>query len=178
MSRSTQSRSSRRLLTVLALAIPAILAGLAWQAVSAAGQRLETARQDLESSREMVADITRLRRQPRIAALSEESPGEITERVSQAMQQASLPATALLQVQPQPAVRFNRSQYLLRSTQVELREVTLQQIVRFCVSLADASQGMVIRDLNLTEPRSAGVAEERWNAEITLTQTIFSPTIR
>lgn len=175
---SIRTHRSRRLLIGLCLIIPAILAGLCFQTMSAAVRRLDAAQKDLAASREMVADIQRLRHRPRIAALSEESPGEITERVSQAMKSAELPAASLIQVQPQPASRINRSQYLLRSTQVEISDATLEQFIRFAMSLGDDRQGMVVRSLDLTEPRSASAAEERWNAEITLTQTIFSPTIR
>lgn len=172
------NRRSSRVLAGLLVLGPAVLAGWAYQSLRVASGSVQTAEADLSECRQLIADIERLRQRPRVAALDEETPSAITNRVSQSIRAASLPTTALIRVEPQAPVRVNRTQYMLRSTRIELSDVSLEQLVRFADALGDVEQGMIVRSLILTEPRSQASSPERWMAEITLTQSIFSPTIR
>ncbi len=169
----------RRLTGLLALMglLLAVFAGFGFQSMQAARRQLDQSFEDLQEARSLVADIQRLRQQPRVASLEVEPPSQIAVRVSAALQAAEIPTASLIRVDPQPAVRQGRSPYQLRATQIELQEVSLEQVIRFAHHLGDERQGMTVRDLFLSEPRTESASGEVWDAEVTLTQMIFSPTI-
>jgi Tfp pilus assembly protein PilE len=174
----TAKRFSSNRLTVVLVLVSAILAGATFRSWRSAIQRVEAADSDLSHSRQIAADIERLRVQPRVAAIDQETSSAITRRVSQSMQASSVPQDALIRVEPQTPIRINRTQYMSRSTRIELADVSLEQVIQFAHSLGDREQGLVVQSLLLSEPLSESGSAEVWLAEITLTQTIFSPTIR
>ena len=171
-------RSPSRRLTAAFLLVSAVLAGGAFQSWRSALRRVDAAEADLKTCREIVEDIERLRVRPRVAAIEQETSSAMTNRVSQSMQVAALPGDALVRVEPQAPIRINRTQYRSRSTRIELADVSLEEVVRFADSLSDREQGLRVESLILSEPFSESGSAELWMAEITLTQTIFSPTIR
>lgn len=145
-----------------------------------AADQLAQAEADLAEVSTKLARIQRLQRAPSVAALEIESPSEIANRVEAARQSARLPQSALLKEQPLAPVRIDRSDFELRATRIELAAATLPQIVAFCEALRDESTGTVVRDIMLDEPQnaSAAVGGEKWEAQLVLTQMIFSPKSR
>jgi len=64
---------------------------------------------------------------------------------------------------------------------LDLRGVTLEQIISFTHGMIDEAQGTTIRDLRLTMAGSNDRSQtdvELWSAELVLTQLIFSPLAR
>lgn len=174
---SRQRRSSRVLTLLTGLSL-AVSAGYGFSAMRAAARQVNEAEADLAGCRRMIAEIERMREQPRIASLEVEPPSRIAEQVSAAVDAGGLPPESLIRVEPQAPVRVGRSQYQVRATTVELEDATLEQIVRLAHHLSDAQEGLTVRDLVLSEPRTSDPSQERWRAEVTLTQMIFSPTIQ
>ena len=147
-----------------------------------------------------VAELERLTGQAPVVAAVEASPGEIAERIAAARREIGLPEAVLREVQPSPAVRIGTSDYLQRSTRLDLRGVTLAELAAFVAAVEDESASLVASAVHLTTPRRRVVAAaepagpsasngggpaiaadspdaERWNAELTLTQTIVSPIV-
>ena len=180
----------------LLLALAAALAiGWAWERRAAAADAARQAATEADEAERIAADFRAMRDVPVVAAVTQQSPREIADRVAAAMAAAELPDGVLRRVQPSPQpVRVPDTDYVVRTTQIELDGVTLEGVVRFGQALEDASQGMVIRRLRLLTPLTVGEVgpasdaaaaaasaggdgDERWIVELTLTQTIFSPTV-
>lgn len=169
-----------RVLICIALAILAIYAVLSVREAHSAADRLALAKGDLAEIAAKLSEINRLKQAPKVAALQLESPAEIANRIAAARQVADLPQSALMKEQPLDPVRIDRSDFELRATDIELSASTLPKIMAFCDALRDEETGTVVRDITLTEPPSlaGGANEEKWAAQLVLTQMIFSPKSR
>lgn len=142
--------------------------------------RLQETQVQLRDCEKLAADIRALQNRPGFAALGVDSPRTITARAEVASEQAKIPATALVRIEPQAAVRLRDSPYRLRPTRLELRRVTLEQLVSFTHAMIDEAQGTTVRDIRLTaETSSQGVMNaDLWSVELVLTQLIFAPLAR
>ncbi len=150
----------------------------AYWSMGASRHRLRTAHVQLRECEELAKEIQTLQDRPGFAALGIDSPRTITTRAQEAGERANLPPTALARIEPQSAVRLRDSDYRLRSTRLELRRVTLKQVLTFTLAMIDEAQGTTVRDIRLTASPGnlAGVKEpESWIGELVLTQLIFSP---
>jgi hypothetical protein len=170
----------QRLLIALALVVLALYAMLSLRDAISAQTHLDQTFSDLAEVASRIEDIERLRQAPTVAALQLESPAEITNRIAAARQAAGLPASSLLKEEPLDPQRVQRSDFELRSTTIDLAPATLPQIINFCDALRDEETGSVIRDITLTEPQNGatGGGQEKWGAQLVLTQMIFSPKSR
>jgi hypothetical protein len=126
----------------------------------------------------MTSEIERLNNAPRIASLEMESPDEISQRITSALKRLKSSATSLQSVDPQPPRRIAKSEYQIRATEVELGQVKLSDLARFITALTKDGQGLEVRDIVLSETRTASKTSETWTARLTLTQVIYSPTRR
>ncbi len=180
MSSSAADAKRRRRLVGLALCVLAVYAVLGVMDSQSAAQRLQLAQDDLAEVSRKLDDIKRLQTGPKVAALQLESPAEITNRVDLARQKAGLPQASLLKTQPQEPKRIERSDFEVRSTDIDLSAASLPQIYAFCVALHDEETSTVIRDITLNEPRNGGAGgrQEKWESQLVLTQMIFSPKSR
>ena len=169
-----------RILCCVAMGILAIYAGLSVGEARSAADQLSQARGDLAEITSKLAEIERLKQAPKVAALQLESPAEIANRISAARQVAGLPQAALMKEEPLDPVRIDRSDFELRATNIDLSASTLPSIMTFCDALRDVETGTVVRDITLTEPQNmvSGAKEEKWVAQLVLTQMIFSPKSR
>jgi|GEM_PF-4300949 len=141
-------------------------------------QRLHEAQVQLQTCEKLAKDIKTLGDRPGFAALGVDSPRTITTRAEAAGKKAMISPAALVRIEPQVAVRLRDSDYRVRPTRLELRRVTLKQVLAFTHAMIDETQGTTVRDLRLTasETSSANVKEaDSWTAEMVLTQLIFSP---
>ena len=174
--------SSRRLLrTALPLVALALLAAYSYARMHNSGQAVISALEDDAACRKLSGEILELRKLPQFAVLESGELEPVTERIETAASASQLPTATILRIQPQPPTRIGDSSYRVRTTRVELRDVTLAQVVRFARELADESRGLTVRDLRLWNPQGASRAltnPEIWSAEITLTQLTFAPPAR
>ena len=150
--------------------------------------RLVEAQRQTQLCEKLAADIQSFQGRPGFAALGVDSPRTITSRAEHAEQKAKIPATALTRIEPQSAVRLRDSDYRIRPTRLELRGVSLEQVLAFSHAMIDEGQGTTIRDLRLTATNGSVAASsmattgnqnvneaDSWTAELVLTQLIFSP---
>lgn len=168
----------QRTLIALALIVLGVYALLSVRDARSAYQRLEQARGDFDEISQKISQIDQLKQAPRVAALDLETPDEIVNRVAAALQTAGLPQSALTDQTSSDPQRVQQSEFKLRSITIKLQPATLLQIIRFCDALRDEDTGTTVRDLTLTEPKSSAnrAGQEKWEAELILTQMIFSPT--
>ena len=174
----TSTVSRQRWLIAFALGMLGVYALLSIRDARSAYQRLEQTRDDFAEIRQKLGQIEQLKQAPRVAALDLETPDEIVNRVAAAIQSAGLPQSALSDQTSSEPQRVQRSDFKLRSITIKLAPATLLQIIRFCDALRDEDTGTIVRDLTLTEPGSSASrgGQEKWEAELILTQMIFSPT--
>lgn len=180
MNAPAKQMARQRILIVVAIAILGVYAIFSLLDAQAAQNRLSQARGDLAEVTAKIDDMDRLKEAPKVAALELESPEEITNRIANALAEAGLPASSLSEERPLDPQRIQRSDFQLRATTIKLTPVALPQIIRFCDALHDAESGAVVRDITLTDPKNGASdgKQEKWEAEMTLTQMIFSPTSR
>lgn len=180
MNATAKETTRQRGLVALALVILGVYALLSVNDALAAAGRLSQARGDLLEVSQKLAEMERLQMAPKVAALQLESPAEITNRVSAARESAGLPQSSLMKEQPLDPVRIDRSDFELRATMIDLSAATLPQIIAFCDALRDEDTGTIVRDITLNEPRNSadGGKQEKWVAQLVLTQMIFSPKSR
>lgn len=176
MSEVPQTR--RRWLIALALVVLGVYALLSVNDARSAYKRLEQTQADVLEVKQKLGQIESLKQAPRVAALDMETPDEIVNRVAAALQSAGLPQSALSDQVSSDPQRIQRSDFKVRSITINLQPATLLQIVHFCDALRDEDTGTIVRDLTLTEPKNneALGGQEKWEAELILTQMIFSPT--
>jgi hypothetical protein len=146
-----------------------------WQS-RAVSATLAAEQRDARACVDLAAEIEELRALPQFAVLEEESEETILGHIEQAAESVSL-QSALVGIQPIPLSYLGDSPYRIRAIRLDLRSVSLEQIVSFAHQLADENRGMTIRDLEFwqfgADRRRTG--PELWNAKLTLTQLIFSP---
>lgn len=126
----------------------------------------------------VAAKIKSLREKPLRAGAEARSATELARLIETSAKKASLPMTSVVQIDPQPARRIGNTAYKEQATRLELRDVTLKQLVTLLHSLADEEQGTELTELRLSAPREENSTQdptERWTAEMTLTHLIFIP---
>ena len=181
-------------LVVILLLLAALAVSSFREMRDAAEAAAVTAREDADEAERLARDFRTLQTVPVVAAVTADTEREINQRVETARTAAGLSTAAIGDVRPQrqPAGVVG-TDYATRSTQIELAGVTLAEVVAFATALENASEGARVRRLQLAapldeaaEPAEAAAAvatsadaaaPERWNAELSLTQTIYSPTV-
>ena len=161
------------------IAIAALSFGLLlqqWRATARESDSLRMALEDLDEIREKTRRIQSFADAPTVAALTEESPQETTQRIDAAMRAIGLRDRALQSVAPGPTTRVDRSDFVRRGTVIDLSGVTLKETFRFAEEMVSPQTGTVIsavRILPLEERNREG--REQFEVEMTLTQTIYFP---
>lgn len=166
-----------RFVSVLLLVGLALLTAWSWSclAASAAASRLAT--EDLLECRRLAQEIKRLGKSPQKASLEARSSTQLTKLVEESARSAQLSPQSVVAIDPQPARRMGETGYREQLTHVELREMTLRQLVTFLLALSDEGSGIEVASLRLRAPRDEKTVEnnETWAAEVTLTQVVFAP---
>jgi len=158
-----------------------LLAGCAvasYSVMRSRADRFDRAAKSVQRCQELIDKIQRLKTAPKLAALKADSSTGLSERIELARDTIGIPQSSLIRIEHQPAVRLGRSQYRVTPTRVELKDVTLRELVQLAHSLADESNGLTVRDLAFSRGNRQDTPVERWEGEFTLTQLIFSPTTR
>ncbi|MEM6468515.1 MAG: hypothetical protein AAF802_03020 [Planctomycetota bacterium] len=149
-------------------------AGMAIASSFRATRRLHQEQSEFGELSQKLGEIRRWASAPRVAALDVESPDQILNRISMALEESGLDANTLSNQTPSEPQRLGQSDFQLRKVDITLRRATIAQIVRFCEALRDESTGSVVRDLQCYDPETQG-GRETWLSQMTLTQVIFSP---
>jgi hypothetical protein len=162
---------------VLLLGLLCLVIASTWQ-LEARRTRAQSAAADLAECHRLAAHIARLRAQPHQAGLTERSARELAQQIEQAAQQAGVAPADVIRINPRGARRISNSVYKQQSTDVAINSVTMKELITFLSALTSKSKGLQISSLRLlaeAEPALQADSEE-WDAEVTLTFLIFSPT--
>ncbi len=140
---------------------------------------LSNATRELSQASQMVQEIAVLKGRPRMASLAMESPQRTIERIAEAQRKWSLPPDSLTSVAPSAPTRIGNSDYQLRLTELQLRDVSLDSLASFASELTASQEGLLVRELSITPDREpdtiAGIGPELWQVRLVLTQLIYSP---
>jgi len=129
---------------------------------------------DVQECEQLSARIVGVRNLPTVATDQEEPSGEITGLVEAAATSAGIPAAKLLDIVPQPPARVGDSDYKEKATQVTLKDVTLEQVVKLMHGVVTGRRGLRAKWLRL-DARSGEEGGSPWTAEFGLTYMIYDP---
>ena len=110
--------------------------------------------------------ILSLREEPAAVAGNAMASQELGERIAAASRQAQLPNGPPRDVFPQSPQSLGDSTYVLESTLIRVRDVSLSQLAAFLYHLTEESV-LRIEQLRLRAPHGAD-AKELWDAEVTI----------
>jgi len=129
-----------------------------------------------KESQDYSSRIIDLKKRPELVADRMSTTAQIAQSVEMAMQEAAIPAAKLVRIEPRSAIRFERTSFLLQPSHIELREISMEQLIRFLHILSTRNR-LDATDLRLHAPRGTVTESgpELWNAELVLTNTIYFP---
>ena len=146
----------------------------AYSTWSASQSEIDDAQNAIQECRQLASKITKLRGKPLRAASEAHSATELARVIEKSAQSAQLPATSLVQIDPQPARRIGTSPYSEQATHLEIRNVTLRQLIAFLRAIVEDQSGCEVAELRLRAPRDEpATTPETWQAEITLSHLIY-----
>jgi hypothetical protein len=98
--------------------------------------------------------------------------------VESSAQEVGLPSDRIVHVAPAEPRRIGDSPYLEQSTAVELRAVTLRQLIEFSLCVSRKEPQISVPSLALRTPpgeANASQGHELCNVQLTLTAHVFAP---
>lgn len=105
----------------------------------------------------------------------------LAELVEDSARLTKLPTDRIVQISPSEPRRVGDSPYKEQLTELELREITLRQLVELTLAILQADPGVSVSTLSLRVPpgnREAtadGQADEFWNVQLHLTSQFYAP---
>jgi hypothetical protein len=171
------SKSALWLFVALSLLSGVVLVWSIFQ-LRAAHRQLNITRGATGECRSIGRSIGEIAARPEVAALVAESPQELIRRIASSLDEAGIGRESLLAVTPAEVMRIVSTDYQQRLTEVELKGVSLPMLASFYDALG-SGDGLYLNDLLLIPalpPGTASEGQEVWDARLTLTQIIYSPT--
>lgn len=176
-------RLSRRTTAATTLLL-ALLALAAWSVVYCrqSVQVAEAAAQELAACQDLADKISRLRDRPAMAGVADMQLQDLARIIEEAAVNAKLDREQLVRIWPEAPRRLGDSPYLEKNTQVLVRDASLEQLVRFLVSLVSAKverertvdRELTVTSLRITAPRQNEGAN-RWTVEAVFSYLIYAP---
>jgi hypothetical protein len=162
-------------LLLLLLAVSSVGASYWYHATNSA--RLEAAAANLVRCNQIAAEIVQARLAPVRARLATWSQDDLGTAVEKAASDAHLERDRILRIDPQPAKRLGKTDYLEQATEVELLHVTLRQLVDFIYNVTTSDDQLEVTTIRLRTPHDAtdALPPELWLADVVLTQRIYAP---
>ncbi|MEO1525509.1 MAG: hypothetical protein AAFX06_08730 [Planctomycetota bacterium] len=168
-------RSRGRLYALLTL-VALIATYICFDHYQSQKQALAAAIESLQSCERQSREILELRDAPTIAVSELEDLGGLTARISAAQEKAGFEPQSVDLVDPRRPTRIEESSYRQRPVAIDLRGLSLTQIVKFIDALTDQAKGIWVSEVRLTPARQDATADaEMWNVELVLTQLNYSP---
>ena len=133
-----------------------------------------TAQADLAACRHMAAQIQALSRRRAFAEEHERRSADVVAPVEQAAKTAGIAGDRLIRVTPMPPRRIEETPYKEKPTQVILKRVTLEQLVRLLHRLGEGDQPLRSAAVRLVAPDRQDTGP-LWDAEVVLTYLIYEP---
>ncbi len=147
----------------------------------------DTAREQLEWEQEQLSvgdrlgqSIRALRRSPEKLDTNARSADSLAKLVEASAQQVGLGTDRIVHVAPSEPRRVGNTPYLEQTTAVELRNVTLKQLVDLTQAVGQTAPRLTVPTISIrTPPGDSNSPEhhELWNVELTLTGHLYEPKI-
>lgn len=137
----------------------------------------ETAARSLSDCEAIASQIRSLTERPAAAAAAELQVSLLTKGIERAAQSARLSPQSLVRISPQPLRRLADTAYQEKPTQLELRGLSLQQLMAFIHILSTDGSGLRVSALRVAAPRGQEESE-LWDAQATLTYLVYAPPIK
>jgi len=167
-------------MTAILLGLLVTGAGASYFHSRASRLRAADAIRNVQPCRELATRIKQLQAGPQRADLQSRSETELSRKIESAAEAVGLPRNYIVRIDPGEPRRVAESDYKDQSTEVEIRTVTLKQLVAFVDSIT-SDTGIQVNFVWLTSPApqtSAVHSAEKWNVQLTLTNLIFAPKSR
>jgi hypothetical protein len=174
---SERTKNATHLLVLVAGVLCLIDGWAGWQWVSGRDS-LALARDQAANCEDLGTRIESLRQAPAKVEETARTGEALARLVESSAQQVGLPSDHIVHVAPAEPRRIGESPYLEQSTAVELRSVTLRQLIEFSLSVARKEPRIRIPTLALRTPpgeAKANNGHELWNVQLTLTAHVFAP---
>ena len=126
----------------------------------------------------LAAEIEKSRHAPQRARLTTKTADDLGALVEKAAADSQIARDRVLRIDPQPAKRIGKTDYLEQSTELELLAVDLRQLTDLLYKLASSDGELTIGTVRLRTPHEPeqSTGKELWLADIILTQRIYAPT--
>ncbi len=165
------------LLLLVACALTLVDGWAGWQ-WAGRQQEFTMAREQAASCEELGQKIDSLRGAPAKVEETARSGEALAKLVESAAQEAGLASDRIVHVAPAEPRRIGDSPYLEQTTAVELRAVTLRQLIEFSRSIDQKEPRIKIPAVALRTPPgdiNTNSGRELWNVQLTLTAHVFAP---
>jgi hypothetical protein len=172
-----------RLGTVTLLAACALLltdAWLGWNWLDGC-EELQLDRQQLASCDALSDKIARLRGAPAKVEETARTSAALAKLIESAAQQAGVATDRIVHVAPAEPRRIGDTPYLEQTTAVELRAITLRQLIELSLNISRSAPQLQIPSVAIRTPPgdpNSSSGPELWNVQLTLTAHVFAPKIR
>lgn len=176
---SPVSQQRRPLIAMAVLGLILANAWTGWQLLSARAE-CELAQQQLAACRAVADQIVELRDAPVRFEDQAQSGEAMAQLIESAAQQVALPSDRIVHIAPGEPRRVQDTVYQEQSTELELREVTLRQLIQLALAIPQLNPSISGPSLVLRPPpaaESADAQDELWNAQLILTSYIYAPKI-
>lgn len=161
-------------ITVLVIALLGLTSLLSYQHMARHKRRQLGVMANLREAIECGAKISAFRRQPTIAAASDDIAGEVETLIESFAHSAGIESASLARITPEPAQRLADSDYKAKPTRVRMTDVTLEQLVAFLHGLVSTHAGVTTQSIHIRAPRPDDVGK-LWITEIVLTYLVYDP---
>lgn len=134
-----------------------------------------TAWQDAQACDQLAQRIAQARHKPDLAGADEIETSVLVKQLEAAAKKANLPSAAIVRVWPEPARRLGDSVYKEKTTQIVLRNVTLQQATGLLSGVSLGSRNLYTKSLRITAPRDSSSGSNTWAVEAVIAYLVYSP---
>jgi len=164
---------------ILLLALPAGLfdAWVGWD-WTVGQQELASDQEHLAVCEELGGRIEIIRDAPVKVDETARTGDALAKLIESAAQQAGVDADRIVHVAPAEPRRLGDSPYLEQATAIELREVTLRQLIEMTLAIGRLAPRLKVGSASLRTPPGEpiqGDTRELWNVQLVLTAHIYSP---
>jgi len=129
---------------------------------------------DALACEQLAQHIVTLRRQPMVAVSTFQGQERLSARIETTAHRFGITGDNLAAIDPEPPIRLGNSIYLEKPTVIQLRKVSLGQLINLLCDLERTSEGLKIKSLRMSIPpqnQESGL----WTAEVTVAYLVYSP---
>jgi hypothetical protein len=157
-----------------------VLDGWAFWQWASGQEALESAQVELAADNRLANSIRTLRAKPAKLESTARSAESLAQLIETSAQKVGLGTDHIVHVAPSEPRRLGNTPYLEQSTAVELRAVSLKQVVDLTQAVSQAAPRLTVPSISIRVPPSdanPAATTELWNVELTLTGHLYEPKI-